>query len=283
MSCAKCQPQRRRQIVVYNVYGDESSDEKCKIVFAVAGLFGDDEQWSRCVSKWTDITEGEEFHAAEWDTPKHRRQYIALVHVLAESTLIGWGSAMDVRNYERLFPKAVEQLPYYQCFSSVVEHFGHYVRFCIPPGAVEFTFDQNLETQYHASKLYHHMRTEQNWVDRDFVADKISFATRKTPNVQVADLWARELMKDFENTIGPVRRPMRISFDVLRNTHRFGSEIYDTKYFEDMKAALERMYESGRGPGEYDAWRAQRGVQDNTETRMQYMFYLSKFRKAANQ
>lgn len=269
--------------MIYSVFGDESSDGKCEIVFAVAGLFGDDEQWSRCISKWIDITRGEEFHAAEWDTPEHRQQYIGLVHVLAQSNLIGWGCAMDVRNYERLFPRAVEQLPYYQCFSSVVEHFGHYVRFCIPPGTVEFTFDQNLETEYHASKLYHHMRTEQNWVDRDFVADKISFATRTTPNIQVADLWTRELMKDFENCIGPVRRPMRISFDVLRRTHRFGSEIYDTKFFEDMKQALESVYEPGRGAGEYEAWRAQRGVQDNTEIRMQYMFHLSRQRKSNGQ
>jgi hypothetical protein len=267
-------------VCTYRVFGDESSDQKCDIVFCVGGVFGDETQWSGLISEWLAITDGEEFHAAEWDGPPARRkQYISLVHALAESKLVGWGSAMDVTSYERIFPNAVEQLPYYHCFGAVVEHFGHYTSLCIPRGILKFTFDQNLEVQYHASKLYHHMLTEQNWRDREYVADEISFATRKTPNIQVADLWTREVMKDFENTIGPSKRPMRRSLQVLANTHRFGTEIYGTQFFQDAKAAFEKAYREGHGKGEYNAWREKRNLQDNTEVRMQYMFYLSKMRQ----
>ena len=59
-------PSRKRLVMLtYNVFGDESSDQKCEVVFAVGGIFGDETQWDSLATKWVGITQGEEFHAAD--------------------------------------------------------------------------------------------------------------------------------------------------------------------------------------------------------------------------
>jgi hypothetical protein len=259
---------------MYAVFGDESSDERCEIVFAVGGIFGEEEKWTALAELWIEITNGEEFHAAEWDTRARRDQYKALVCALAESKLIGWGNAMDMQDYQRIFPDAIDQFPYYHCFGTVIEHFAQYTSMCIPRGIVNFTFDQNLEVQHHASALYHHLLTEPGWIDREYVSDEITYSTRSNPKIQVADLWAREIMKHVCNSKRPVKRPMRRSLAVLRETKRFGFDIHETSFFESMKASFAKTYKPGRALGEYEAWREKLGIQDNTENRLRYWFYL---------
>jgi hypothetical protein len=48
----------RFEVVIYNVYGDESSDEKKERVFAVAGLIGDEIQWEEFKHRWVDPRHG---------------------------------------------------------------------------------------------------------------------------------------------------------------------------------------------------------------------------------
>jgi len=270
-------PSRKRLVMLtYNVFGDESSDQKCEVVFAVGGIFGDETQWDSLATKWVGITQGEEFHAAEWDNPERGDQYKALTLALAESMLVGWGDAMDVREYARLFPDAVQQLPYYFCFGAVIEHFAKYTPLCIPRGIVNFTFDQNLQVQRHASAIYHDMLDNPAWTDRQYVADEITYSTRKNPKIQIADLWTREIMKHVYNLHGPQQRPMRRSLAALRKTNRFGFDIHETDFFESMKKKFSETYREGRAIGEYEAWRDKLGIQDNTESRLRYMFYLNK-------
>jgi hypothetical protein len=282
VSLAKSQIPQRKRLVMYSVFGDESSDQKCDIVFAVGGVFGDETQWDDLATKWVEITRGEEFHAAEWDVRARRDQFKALVIALANSHLIGWGDAMDMQDYARLFPNGVEQLPYYNCFGTLIEHFSQYTAMCIPPGIVTFTFDQNLEVQHHASAIYHHMLEDASWEHRQYVADEITYATRKNPKIQVADLWTREIMKFVDNSKGPIKRPMRRSLEVLRKTHRFGFDIHETSFFESMRAHMEKTHVPGRALGEYEAWREKLGIIDNTENRLRYWFHLDRLERLKN-
>lgn len=263
---------------MYSVFGDESSDERRERIFAVGGIFGDERQWKALVKKWTAITDGEEFHATEWDVPKPKRrnQYKQLVKALAESKLIGFGAAMCLEKYGRLFPNAVAYMPYYQCFLDVIGRFAHCAGLCLPRGTVKFTFDQNLEVQYHASNLYHSIISKPNWLDREFVSDEISYATRKNPKIQAADLWTREVMKHADNSCGSVKRLTRRSLQVLRRENRFWIKVYEDSYFELLKAQFDKLNQSD-SPSKfekYQNWIKEKNMQDNTENRMHYMFMM---------
>jgi hypothetical protein len=82
-------------------------------------------------------------------------------------------------------------------------------------------------------------------------------------------------MKHADNQYSPTRRPTRLSLTALRNTHRFGFDVYEEDFFRDMKRRFLESPPPGRGPGEYDAWREKRGIQDNTEARIRYNIYLA--------
>src|SRR5580658_10039656 len=59
---------RKRRVAVVIVYGDESSDETHERVYAVAGLFGSQEQWDDLGAKWLTRTGGKIFHAGDCDS-----------------------------------------------------------------------------------------------------------------------------------------------------------------------------------------------------------------------
>src|SRR6516165_2052482 len=98
-----------------SIFGDESADEKAQEVFAVAGILGFDWQWDMAVKDWREITKGEEFHAAEWeskyakdpDRTKHRERlesYKQLIRVVRLSGLRGWGVGLDLASFRASFP-----------------------------------------------------------------------------------------------------------------------------------------------------------------------------------
>lgn len=259
---------------MYSVFGDESSDERCERVFAIGGLFGNDVEWEQVIAKWIEITHGEEFHATQRDTPEHQEQYISLIHVLADSKLLGFGAAMSVDGLAEIFPQAVEQYPYYYCFGRIILHFAKIARLCIPPAQVKFMFHQNLTVQKSAADLYHDLTTYPEWEGRTFVADEISYGTSKDPRIQAADLWAREVMKHADNTLGPVKRRMRQSLSVLRSTHRFGFDVYERSFFESMKENWNQWHR-GTTAEQFSTWRKKHKLRDSGAARIRFLVYLN--------
>src|SRR5579872_5131605 len=160
--------------VVYSVYGDESHDETADFIFVVAGLFGHDDEWSATEAAWLDITKGEVFHASEW---ARRPEYGKLCRVLCQSKLIADAAGMDLRDYNSIFPNPVDQLPYYFCFSKVVESIAEKASQCVPSDKVKFTFDRNIEARHNASTLYDCMIKFQEFEHWELLADEIAFAT----------------------------------------------------------------------------------------------------------
>ena len=220
--------------MIYSVFGDESYDQKRERVFAVAGVFGTENEWDKLAEKWTARTQREEFHAAEWQTNNRHVEYADLSRILAASNLNGWGVAMDLTDYAQIFDNAADNfLPYYACFIRVVNHFGEFTKMMIPQGTVKFTFDQNLDVQYNAAAIYDHAAHLPEWECGPLLAGDLSFSSRKNPRIQAADLWAYEVMKHMDNTlVGPTRRPMRKSLEALRKTKRFGFHMLGAEYFE---------------------------------------------------
>src|SRR5688572_24697573 len=109
-----------------HAYLDESHDAKAERVFAVAGLFGSDEQWKQLEERWRARTGGMVFHAADCEANRkafakrspeeNRALFIDLVRILAGSHILGFGSAMDLKGYNEFFPGRPKEIPYLRCF-----------------------------------------------------------------------------------------------------------------------------------------------------------------------
>ncbi len=259
---------------MYSVFGDESHDENRERVFAVAALFGNESDWEGLIRAWSERTMGDEIHAAEIDTPQNKNLYRDLIHILATSNLIGWGVAISLENYDSLFPDAVNQMPYYFCLVRVIEHFADIAAVCLPQDKVKFTFDHNEQVQYNAANLYRCMTQFEEWKNYKCLHDEIFFDSRKSVIIQAADVWAREVMKHMDNAFGPIKRPTRRSFSVLRETSRFAADLYDKHFLQSMKMHIENLTVPGHTKQEYDKWLCAKKRQDTTEHRIGYLVQL---------
>jgi hypothetical protein len=95
----------------------------------------------------------------------------------------------------------------------------------------ECCFDNRVESDFNAALLYANAREiDPSW--KPYLSPKISFeSSQGNPRIQVADLFAREAMKNLDNRIGPIKRDPRKSWVVLRDTGRFAMEELDEAYF----------------------------------------------------
>lgn len=218
------------EAMLLSVYGDESSDEKKRRVFAVAGVIGTDEDWLRLEARWVERTRGRPFHANNCDSDRgdyvntphaeNKALYRDLTSLLAGSGLGGWGFAIDLAASREVFPDAPD-IAFYRCFMEVVTA----MKQCAANNGrgVRFTFDSRQESEHNTGMLYGMLRDQPGW--KNVLAPSIAFAcSRDYPKVQVADLFARETMKVLDNALGPVKRPPRKSWLALYNTERFYME-----------------------------------------------------------
>ena len=268
-------PFAKGTLVLYSVFGDESYDEERKRVFAVAGLFGHEQDWCALNHSWSARTGGKEFHATDCEKQKNFKLCADLTNILALSKVMGFGIAMSLEDYSRIFEEPAKEMPYYFCFIGVVEHLAWLTRMCLPQEPVEFTFHQNCKVQYNAAFLYNYLIDLPEWEGKEFISDKLSFSSQKNPSIQAADLWTREVMKHMDNLLVQEGRPMRLSLQALRRTNRFGFDMHDKSYFEDMKQKLALRYQSGHSMREYHQWRESQNAQDTTENRLRYHMYLN--------
>lgn len=269
---------------MYSVFGDESSDQTRKRVFAVSGLFGSDDDWTVFRTKWTERTGGQIFHAAECDSDRgeykktshqaNKSLYKDLTKIIAESKLMGWGVAVSLLDYEQFFANALPDQPYHLCFHSVVTRLACLGGICLPPGLVTFTFDRNLETQYHARSLYQFMRRWDDWPFHKYMAQEISFGTREEIGIQAADLVAREAMKELDRDITGIPRNRRMSLIALTKSGRLKFELRTREWCEDGARFHQSQQKPGHSIDKYHAWRAVKGLNDDSTNRIRYQAYL---------
>ncbi len=268
-------------------FGDESSDETKQRVFAVAGLIGTDEMWTRLETAWVIRTEGVPFHANDCESdhgdyknsPHERNQtlYRDLVGMLAHSGLCGFGFAVDFISQKVVFPASphASNLAYYRGFSEVLEsmtRFGDAY-----DETVRFVFDSRQESEYNAGFLYDmfRRREESNRLFRN-----ITFAfSRDEPKVQVADLMARETMKALDNQIGPVRRPPRKSWMALYGTERFKIDAIGKIWFESLRDQIRSLeQDAGVDQENYNAWLERYKLQHSLTTAFRFIDWTAKRR-----
>jgi hypothetical protein len=267
---------------VYSVFGDESHDESCCRVFAVGGVLGSDEDWNSLKAAWEARTGGRVFHAADCETDhgdyadfdhkQNLKLYAELTRLLAGSRLLGFGAAISLEHHKEIFPDALDNQPYYLCFRVVIANFAARAAVLIPQDKVRFVFDRNPETEYNAGRLYDYMANLPEWRFREYLADEISFATRKNIGIQAADLVARETMKHLDNQLGPKPRDPRKSMLSLANTKRFHFDFFLKKYFEELKGKASTM--DRLSMTQYNAWREALNLPDTFDARIRYNVYL---------
>jgi hypothetical protein len=273
------------EIVMLSVFGDESHDSTKARVFVVAGLLGDDLAWAEVRKKWNDRVNGLVFHAADCESgygdfhsmPESERlqMHRDLTQIIADSRLMGYGSAIDLAGCRGSVPSVMNDfpsMPYYDCFVKTIGYLADLANVFIPPDKVEFTFDQHRETQYNAGLLY-------DWITnyKNTIVEKVSFGTRKEPGIQAADLWARELMKRCDTHVFNQRANPRPQWVALANTKRFRFKfLLGSELVRDMEHAGE-VFELDHA--DYEEWRNKHKLIDNLSNRFRWFAMKDKARQ----
>lgn len=255
-----------------SMFGDESADEKAQIVFAVAALVGLDSQWEMAVGEWLKITKGEEFHANKWESKRGRDSYNDLAQVISASRLRGQGVALDLQKFRAAFPDLQSQdWAYHKCFIEVVDKL---IKVSAELGykALKLTFDRR-QGQGTTNLLYNSIIAQREWADAFSFANEISFADRKNPRIQMADMFARETMRGFLcalNDESP-REPFRI---LGSSDRRIWFDFLVEDYFAQWRDGLRELERTtGLHAEGYIAWIKHKSMQDNLNSRIRYMLW----------
>jgi hypothetical protein len=275
-------------VMVLLVFGDESADETKQRVFAISGLFGTEEEWQEAEAEWTKATHGEVFHAADWEHAKRFDEYRIMVEVLAASPVGGVAYSLDLSAYRQTFPDTLPETPYHKCFSRLVKDTANTAvafndaRSLGQPriSKLEFTFDNRPEVEFSAARLYDSHINEPKWSASPLLASKISFESRTNPRIQMADMIARECMKDLDRIVGPVKFTERRSKIVLVNSGKFRFFPLSKDDFESERLSFVEFEEKdGFGEAAYYQWLSERGAQDTWDNRARFHSVFDKWRK----
>lgn len=264
-----------------SAYGDDSSDEKRERIFVVAAVMGYQEEWDKLEIKWLTRTNGKIFHATDCESgygdyryiPKQERhnEYRDLISILVNSSLYGFGIAIDIDGYKNYHPDAMDDAPYFICFVRVISKLVKEAKKLNK--RVKFTFDINHKVQYNAAFLYENyiVKRDEYKEYSQYMDDELGFATSKSVGIQVADLYTREFMKHFNNLFYDPNRPIRKSMQALIETNRFGGNYLHRDYFKDFK----RKYESLGNEliDDYQKWLIAHRCIDNIENKTRYLIY----------
>jgi len=293
--------------MILSVFGDESADETMQRVFAISGVVGSEREWELAVKAWTERTRGREFHAKECETEyaydpdrtKHKENlalYKDLTQILAKSYLAGVCIALDLTSRREVFGDALADMEYYKCLADVLNEltimankFNEQIASSEHPEdepvSLEFTFDHRKQSEGNAGTLYSAFINQPEWADTYLLGTKISFDCRTNPRIQMADLLARESMKDLDRSVGEARKP-RDSFRALKETGKFVFIQRDRAYFQEWHDRMSQLKaESGMNEQDYVNWLIETGrvqdgrVHDNWGNRFQY-YVWSDNRKA---
>jgi hypothetical protein len=297
------------EIMILSVFGDESSDETKQRVWAVSGIVGTDGEWEIAKQAWLERTGGKVFHAAECETDyanhpdptKHKANldlYRELTQLLVNGPLAGISYALNLVAYRQCFGEGLSDIGYYKCLADVVNQtailakkFNDNIPNPDHPEdeavTLEFTFDNRLESAGNAGSLYSAFINQPEWVnDGAMFGTKISFDCRTNPRIQMADLFARESMKEVDRLLTGVPPKQRRSYQALKDSGKFIFAVRDQEYFDEWKCMRPQIEaDTGMTAESYVNWLIETGrvqdgkVHDNFTNRCTYFALLDSRRK----
>jgi len=232
---------------------------------------------------WLERTGGIPIHATDCESDRgdyaknphseNQNLYRDLATILAKSQVWGWGAAFDLASYREFFVVDQETC-YYKAFLEVINFFSKFAKDRFRE-SVQFTFDRRVQSNYNAKALYNLMA---NNPSNTVLFDELSFtSSREQPRIQMADLWAREAMKELDNRIGPVKRPRRKSLMAMNNTGHFGADCFVREYFEDMSGKLGQLEKKDPNfnRGAYIQWLTSQNLKDTHRNRIKFLLWFS--------
>jgi hypothetical protein len=275
---------RKKRVVIYmlTVFGDESQDGKMERVFAVAGVAASQKHWDEFYPVWKERLGGKIFHASDFEAgqgefkgmsvKERKKLYKDLVTMIAESNIFGFGIAIDIPPYRKLFPDAPEYICYYMCFVPLIFIFTDKAGKIDPDQKAKFYFHHNDKTDHNSLKLYDHMI---NFPEVEFSSyfGEVSIADQEQAGIQCADLFAREVMKDALNRFRVPKgskRETRKSFQALLDTFAFGYDYYD----RDHLLSFKQRFEESRQLDDLSKWLEEHNLVNNIENRIKWAIHL---------
>jgi hypothetical protein len=239
-------------VITLKVYADESADETGSRVFTVAAVVGTDDEWAEAMRHWLRRTRGLPFHAnkcefqhAKTDPSKHEENlalYRDLTTILVESHLVGLAVSLDLQSRAQCMPEVPAGIGYHKCFMDVLLNLGQIARkFNEDPNEsqdahLEFIFASRAESDGAAGTVYSMFRELPEWADTSIFGGNISFERAALePRLEVADLLAREAMKELDRKISQARREPRKSFQALNAAGKFVLIERDRAYCEQWR------------------------------------------------
>jgi hypothetical protein len=233
----------------------KASTSRGEHVIAMSCILGSDLEWAQTEARWTACTKGEIFHAAVWETDandpdvsRHQQrlaQYKELTQALASGPAAGFAVAMDLAAFREVVQGVDEDAPYYLCLNYVVSSCGHVATElnAIDPElamSIRVTVDRRIKSAAVAKKAYEMLFNEPQWKASAVLADELAFDDRSNPRIQMADLVAREAMKEMQRRLGLTSRPVRRSFQALEQSGRFKFRWHGRVWCQDFRDKLER-------------------------------------------
>jgi len=272
-------------VMVLSVFGDESHDETKQRVFAVSGLFCTEDEWHKAEMAWTDVTRGEVFHAADWEYAGRMDEYKALAQTLAASPVAGIVFAIDLAAFNACYPDTLPEAVYLKCFTKVVIGIARNVAALNerqPDPSVsrlEYTFDNRPNVQFSAARLYDAILSEPGFDPSSLMASKISFECRTNPRIQMADMIAREGMKDLDRIVGPTKFPERQSKVELAKNGHFRFFILGRQDFEQERINAAEWEKDGFTEAAYHDWLRRKNAQDTWDNKVRFQSYFDARRR----
>lgn len=270
--------------MVLSVFGDESSDRAKERVFAMSGIFGLESEWQPAEKAWTAVTKGEVFHAADWEHAERYEEYEALAAVLATQHIGGVAYAIDLVAFEQVFPNTLRESAYMKCFTYVVKDIAtNAERFSAtqsqPLTKVEYTFDNRKQSQYSAARIYDSLLSEPHWSAASLLASKVSFECRTNPRIQMADLVAREAMKDLDRRVGPAAFQERRAKIALESSGHFKFFMFGRADFESERIKHAELEKDGINAAAYHEWLRRKNAQDTWDNKVLFVEKLDAERR----
>jgi hypothetical protein len=266
-------------VVTLKLYGDESADETKSRVFSVAGVIGSEAEWTLAERACAARTGGRVFHAKECeseyardpDTQKHKdnlKLYEDLTKILADSYLLGFAVALDLGSLREVLPDVPRDLPYFTCFTHVIRASATTARtFNVNPEEeddvrLEYTFDSRSESDGTASTVYTAFRNQPEWAATDLLAARVSFDPGPSPRLEMADLLARESMKELDRKITNARPNVRRARQALDATRKFHFIERNREFCERWRDEINKA-ESQAMRDQYGRWLHETGRVQN--------------------
>jgi len=134
----------------------------------------------------------------------------------------------------------------------------------------EFVFDSRLETDGTASQIYRSFRTLPEWRDTATFDTGVKFEGGDEPRLEMADLLAREAMKELDRTLTGIPRRQRRSYEALEKAELGGTRKFIFIEYGDKYCAEWRdLVNSPQGQSdlnEYEKWLVDNGCVQNGHT-----------------